>query len=58
MLWRYVTREKGILQAHHLVDEMANSVKEDETMLKLKDSPFAKVLESARVGPPKFPCVH
>ena len=40
---------KGILQAHELVDELANIIKEDETMQKLNDSPFAEVVESVQV---------
>ncbi|KAI5572417.1 hypothetical protein BDE02_10G011900 [Populus trichocarpa] len=44
----YVDKGKGILQAHELVDELANIIKEDETMQKLNDSPFAEVVESVQ----------
>ena len=47
-LRRCVARGKGILQSHHLIDELIESVKEDEAMQKLRDSPFFKVLESAQ----------
>jgi hypothetical protein len=40
---------QDILQAHELVDELANIIKEDETMQKLNDSPFAEVVESVQV---------
>ncbi|XP_021290452.1 sucrose synthase 2 isoform X2 [Herrania umbratica] len=48
LLSRYVAQGKGILQSHHLIDELIKSVKEDEAMQKLRDSPFFKVLESAQ----------
>ncbi|XP_007035651.2 PREDICTED: sucrose synthase 2 isoform X1 [Theobroma cacao] len=48
LLSRYVALGKGILQSHHLIDELIKSVKEDEAMQKLRDSPFFKVLESAQ----------
>lgn len=47
---RYVAKEKGILQPHDLLDEVEKIVKEDEGMQKLKDSPFVKALESAKVS--------
>ncbi|CAK7333350.1 unnamed protein product [Dovyalis caffra] len=48
LLSRYVAKGKGILQAHELVGELVNIIKEDETMQKLNDSPFVEVLESAQ----------
>ncbi|XWS53581.1 hypothetical protein CRYUN_Cryun10bG0013700 [Craigia yunnanensis] len=48
LLSRYVVRGKGILQSHHLIDKLIESVKEDEAMQKLRDSPFFKLLESAK----------
>ncbi|KAK2645491.1 hypothetical protein Ddye_020686 [Dipteronia dyeriana] len=48
LLSRYVSKGKGILQRHHLTDELANIAKEDEGMQKLSDGPFMKVLQSAQ----------
>nr|AJW82918.1 sucrose synthase [Dimocarpus longan] len=48
LLSRYVSRGEGILQRHHLTDELANIAKEDEGMQKLSDGPFMKVLQSAQ----------
>ncbi|KAM7277759.1 hypothetical protein ACFE04_004893 [Oxalis oulophora] len=48
LLSRFVARGKGILQSHDLIDGLMETVKEDEGMQKLNDSPFMKVLKSAR----------
>ncbi|KAI4317543.1 hypothetical protein L6164_025406 [Bauhinia variegata] len=48
LLSRYVAQGKGILQPHHLLDELENILKEDEGMHKLNDTPFVKVLESTK----------
>ncbi|KAK9288969.1 hypothetical protein L1049_017440 [Liquidambar formosana] len=48
LLSRYVAQGKGILQPHHLIDELANVVNEEEGMQKLGDSPICKVLKSAQ----------
>jgi hypothetical protein len=48
-LARYVAKGKGILQSHDLIMELDNVVKEDESMKKLNDSQFSKVLQSAQV---------
>ncbi|KAL5785164.1 hypothetical protein ACOSQ2_007556 [Xanthoceras sorbifolium] len=48
LLTRYVSKGKGILQRHHLTDELANIAKEDEGMQKLSDGPFMEVLQSAQ----------
>lgn len=47
---RYVGKGKGILQRHHLTEEMDDIVKEDEGMQKLSESSFMKVLQSAQVN--------
>nr|DAD38132.1 TPA_asm: hypothetical protein HUJ06_008773 [Nelumbo nucifera] len=39
---------KGILQPHHLLDELANDVGEDKGRKKLTDSPFSEILKSAQ----------
>ncbi|XP_034686223.1 sucrose synthase 2-like [Vitis riparia] len=44
----YVAQGKGILQPHHLIDELDKVVGKDEGMQKLRDSPFSKVLKSAQ----------
>ncbi|KAJ4722129.1 Sucrose synthase [Melia azedarach] len=48
LLSRYVAKGKGILQRHHLTDELVSIVKEDEGMKKINESPFMKVLQSAQ----------
>uniref|UniRef100_A0A2N9G1F6 sucrose synthase n=1 Tax=Fagus sylvatica TaxID=28930 RepID=A0A2N9G1F6_FAGSY len=48
LLSRYVAKGKGILQSHDLIMELDNVVKEDESMKKLNDSQFSKVLQSAQ----------
>ncbi|GLU08416.1 hypothetical protein SLE2022_253300 [Rubroshorea leprosula] len=48
LLSRYVEQGKGILQSHHLIEELMKSVKEDERMQKLRDSPFVQFLHSAQ----------
>ncbi|XWS24680.1 hypothetical protein CRYUN_Cryun27aG0003300 [Craigia yunnanensis] len=48
ILSKYVAWGKGMLQSRHLIDELIKSVKEDEATLKLRDSHFFKVLESAQ----------
>ncbi|ESR32748.1 Sucrose synthase 2 [Citrus sinensis] len=48
LLSRYAGKGKGILQRHHLTEEMDDIVKEDEGMQKLSKSPFMKVLQSAQ----------
>lgn len=40
---------KGILQPHHLLDELENIIGEDEGKISLSDGPFSEVLKSAQV---------
>lgn len=40
---------KGILQPHHLLDELENIIGEDEGKNSLSDGPFSEVLKSAQV---------
>lgn len=47
--YRYVSKGKGILQRHHLIDELGSIAKEDEGMQKLTKGPFEEVLQSAQV---------
>lgn len=46
---RYVAQGRGILQPHHLIDELDKVVGKDEGMQKLRDSPLSNVLKSAQV---------
>ncbi|XAR57050.1 Sucrose synthase, partial [Bertholletia excelsa] len=48
LLSRYVAKGKGILQHHHLIDELDNIVGEDGAPKKLKDGPFGQILNSAQ----------
>ncbi|KAJ9181880.1 hypothetical protein P3X46_005926 [Hevea brasiliensis] len=48
LLSRFVAQGKGILQPHLLVRELANAIKNDEKMEKLRDSPFTNVLDSVQ----------
>ncbi|XP_059632761.1 sucrose synthase 2-like [Cornus florida] len=46
---RYVAQGKGILQPHHLIDELDNVVGEDhQGIQELKDGPFSQILKSAQ----------
>lgn len=40
---------KGILQPHHLVDELENIIGYDESKKALNDGPFSEVLRCAQV---------
>ncbi|XP_030454902.1 sucrose synthase 2 [Syzygium oleosum] len=48
LLSRYVAQGKGILQPHHLLDELENIIREDEGKNSLSDGPFSEVLKSAQ----------
>ncbi|CAM8965480.1 unnamed protein product [Rhodiola kirilowii] len=48
LLSRYVDQGKGILQPHHLVDELDKIIGEDEARKLLRDGPFGEVLKSAQ----------
>lgn len=48
-LGRYVAQGKGILQPHHLIDELENVVGDDKGRQKLTDGVFSEVLKSAQV---------
>ncbi|XP_030543188.1 sucrose synthase 2 [Rhodamnia argentea] len=48
LLSRYVAQGKGILQPHHLLDELENIISEDEGKNSLIDGPFSEVLKSAQ----------
>ena len=40
----------GILQPHHLIDELDNIVGDDVGRQKLSDGPFGQILKSAQVN--------
>ncbi|KAF8014895.1 hypothetical protein BT93_H0633 [Corymbia citriodora subsp. variegata] len=48
LLSRYVAQGKGILQPHHLLDELENIMGEDEGKNSLLEGPFSEVLKSAQ----------
>ncbi|KAK3004679.1 hypothetical protein RJ639_018705 [Escallonia herrerae] len=48
LLSRYVAQGKGILQPHHLIDEIDNVIGDDAARQKLSDGPFSEVLKSAQ----------
>uniref|UniRef100_A0A7N0R9Y4 Sucrose synthase n=1 Tax=Kalanchoe fedtschenkoi TaxID=63787 RepID=A0A7N0R9Y4_KALFE len=48
LLSRYVDQGKGILQPHHLLDELDKLIGEDEGKKMLRDGPFGEVLKSAQ----------
>ncbi|XP_034689784.1 sucrose synthase 2 [Vitis riparia] len=48
LLSRYVAQGKGILQPHHLIDELDNIVGDDVGRQKLSDGPFGQILKSAQ----------
>ncbi|KAK4406987.1 Sucrose synthase 2 [Sesamum angolense] len=48
LLSRYVAQGKGILQPHHLIDELDNIIGNDAAKAKLSDGPFNEVLQSAQ----------
>ncbi|KAL2556639.1 Sucrose synthase 3 [Forsythia ovata] len=48
LLSRYVAQGKGILQPHHLIDELDNIVCDDAGKKKLSDGPFGEILKSAQ----------
>lgn len=48
LLSRYVAQGKGILQPHHLIDELDKVIGEDETKRTLIDGPFGEVIKSAQ----------
>nr|ADP88918.1 sucrose synthase [Gunnera manicata] len=56
LLSRYVSQGKGILQPHHLIDELDNIIGEDKGKQILSDGPFSEVLKSAQeaIGLPPF----
>lgn len=48
LLSRYVAQGKGLLQSHHLIDELENIIGDDDAKKKLSDGPFSEVLRSAQ----------
>ncbi|CAM8933320.1 unnamed protein product [Rhodiola kirilowii] len=50
LLSRYVDQGKGMLQPHHLLDELDKLIGEDEAKKTLRDGPFGEVLKSAQEG--------
>ncbi|KAL6339669.1 hypothetical protein AAG906_034754 [Vitis piasezkii] len=48
LLSRYVAQGNGILQPHHLIDELDNVVGDDVGRQKLSDGPFGQILKSAQ----------
>nr|QNU13189.1 SUS2 [Paeonia suffruticosa] len=48
LLSRFVEQGKGILQPHHLIDELDKTVGDDHAKLALIDGPFSEVLRSAQ----------
>ncbi|XP_058082067.1 sucrose synthase 4 isoform X2 [Magnolia sinica] len=48
LLSRYVAQGKGILQPHHLLDELSKEITEDKGRQKLSDGPFDEVIKSAQ----------
>ncbi|KAI3526865.1 hypothetical protein L1887_06131 [Cichorium endivia] len=50
LLSRYVEQGKGILQPHHLLDEIENTIGDHTSRQKLTDGPFGDILKSAQEG--------
>jgi sucrose synthase len=50
LLQRYVDQGKGILQPHHLIDELDKAVCDENGCRKLSEGPFGEVLKSAQEG--------
>uniref|UniRef100_A0A5B7BXS1 Sucrose synthase n=1 Tax=Davidia involucrata TaxID=16924 RepID=A0A5B7BXS1_DAVIN len=48
LLSRYVAQGKGMLQSHHLIDELDNIIGDETARQKLSDGPFSEVLKSAQ----------
>ncbi|KAA0044392.1 hypothetical protein IC582_017481 [Cucumis melo] len=48
LLSRYVDQGKGILQPHHLIDELENTIGDDDGKLHLSTGPFGEILKSAQ----------
>ncbi|XP_027118094.1 sucrose synthase 2 [Coffea arabica] len=48
LLSRYVAQGKGMLQPHHLIDELDNIVVDETAFKKLSQGPFSEVLRSAQ----------
>ncbi|XP_027098987.2 sucrose synthase 2 [Coffea eugenioides] len=48
LLSRYVAQGKGMLQPHHLIDELDNIVVDETACKKLSEGPFSEVLRSAQ----------
>ncbi|KAL6978366.1 Sucrose synthase 2 [Sarracenia purpurea var. burkii] len=48
LLSRYVAQGKGILQPHHLIDELDSIIGDDKANLSLTNGPFGEVLKSAQ----------
>ncbi|GMH02596.1 hypothetical protein Nepgr_004435 [Nepenthes gracilis] len=48
LLSRYVAQGKGILQPHHLIDELDNIIGDDKGKQMLSDGQFSEVLQSAQ----------
>ncbi|CDP17108.1 unnamed protein product [Coffea canephora] len=48
LLSRYVAQGKGMLQPHHLIDELDNIVVDETACKKLSQGPFSEVLRSAQ----------
>ncbi|KAL8214870.1 hypothetical protein R6Q57_004319 [Mikania cordata] len=47
---RYVDQGKGILQPHHLLDEIENLIGDQTCRQNIVDSPFGEILKSAQEG--------
>ncbi|KAI3682764.1 hypothetical protein L1987_82998 [Smallanthus sonchifolius] len=50
LLSRYVDQGKGILQPHHLLDEIENFIGDQTSRQKLADGPFGEILKSSQEG--------
>lgn len=48
LLSRYIDQGKGILQPHHLIDELENIIGDDDGKLHLSTGPFGEILKSAQ----------
>ncbi|XP_022891567.1 sucrose synthase 2-like [Olea europaea var. sylvestris] len=48
LLSRYVSQGKGVLQPHHLIDELDNIVCDEAGKKKLSDGPFGEILKAAQ----------
>nr|BCM94854.1 sucrose synthase 2 [Eustoma grandiflorum] len=48
LLYRYVEQGKGILQPHHIIDELDKVICDESGCRKLSEGPFGEVLKSAQ----------